>query len=98
MRPTSITYSRLISKGNFENVKIEIQVEVQDGEKSNEVFKAVKDWVDKKVLFERQGNENKIAMYQRVLDDRRNHTIAQIEEAEQFLAEIQSAEDDDLPF
>ena len=41
MKATKVIYSRLISKGNYENVKIEIELEVEKGEKASDVFNAI---------------------------------------------------------
>ena len=46
MKALKVSYSRLISKGNYENAKIEIELEVEPGEKAGEVFDAAKRWVD----------------------------------------------------
>ena len=32
MKALKVTYSRLVSKGNYENAKIEIELEVEQGE------------------------------------------------------------------
>jgi hypothetical protein len=42
MKANKIIHSRLISKGNYENVKIEIELEVEAGEKAFEVFEYAK--------------------------------------------------------
>ena len=48
MKALKVTYSRLISKGNYENAKIEIELEVEKGEKASDVYEAAKGWVEKK--------------------------------------------------
>lgn len=50
MKANKIVYSRLISKGNYENAKIEIELEVEAGERASEVFEAAKKWVEKLML------------------------------------------------
>ena len=45
MKANRIVYSRLISKGNYENAKIEIELEVEEGEKAADVFEAAKAFV-----------------------------------------------------
>lgn len=95
MRALKVTYSRLVSKGNYENVKIEIELEVQEGEKASEVFEAAKAFVEKRVAVERMSNYT-IESARKVMQDKRNHTLAQIEEAEEILSKIQIQ--DDLPF
>ena len=95
MKAKLITYSRLISKGNFENVKIEIQLEVEEGEKASEVFEAAKQFVEKRCAVEKL-SEYTIEKARKVMDDKRNHTLVQIEEAEEILSKGKVS--DDLPF
>lgn len=96
MKAKTITYSRLISKGNYENEKIEICLEVEEGEKAADVFKAAKEFVEKRVEVAKLSDYT-IQKAKQVLDDKRNHTIAQIEEAEEILTKSK-IEDEDLPF
>lgn len=53
MKANKIVYSRLISKGNYENAKIEIELEVEAGEKASEVFEYAKKWVEKRIAVEK---------------------------------------------
>lgn len=87
MKAKRVVYSRLVSKTNYENAKIEIEMEVEDGEKANAVFNAAKEWVDKRVRIE-QEPQRMIDQAQRVLADKRNHTLAQVEEAENVLNKL----------
>lgn len=96
MRANKIVYSRLISKGNYENAKIEIELEVESGEKASEVFEAAKKWVEKRIEVEKLSDYT-IEKARKVMDDKRNHTLAQIEEAEEILAKVKES-DDELPF
>jgi hypothetical protein len=95
MKAKTITYSRLISKGNYENVKIEISLEVEEGEKAQQVYEAAKAFVEKRVAVEKT-SEFMINKSREVMADKRNHTLAQIEEAERILESVNI--DDDLPF
>ena len=95
MKAISVTYSRLISKGGYENAKIEIQLQVEEGEKAADVFQAAKTFVENRISLEKLVPST-IERAQKVLSDRRNHTIAQLEEAEEILAKMKC--DDDLPF
>lgn len=52
MKALKVSYSRLISKGNYENAKIEIELEVEEGEKAADVFEAAKAFVEKRVAVE----------------------------------------------
>ena len=96
MKAKKITYSRLISKGNYENAKIEIEIEVEDGEKAAEVYEAAKSWVEKRIAVEKLSDYT-IEKAKKVMDDMRNHTLAQIEEAEEILSKVK-VQDDELPF
>ena len=96
MKALKVTYSRLISKGNYENAKIEIELEVEHGEKAADVYEAAKKWVEKRIAVEKLSDYT-IEKAKKVMDDKRNHTLAQIEEAEEILSKIK-VQDDELPF
>ena len=102
MKALKVTYSRLISKGNYENApfvanaKIEIELEVEQGEKAAEVYEAAKNWVEKRIAVEKLSDYT-IEKAKKVMDDKRNHTLAQIEEAEEILSQVK-VQDDELPF
>jgi hypothetical protein len=96
MKAKQIVYSRLVSKGNYENEKIEICLEVEEGDKVADVYKAAKEFVDKRADAAKLSSYS-IDNARRVLQDRRNHTLAQIEEAELLLKRVE-IEDEDLPF
>ena len=96
MKALKVSYSRLISKGNYENAKIEIELEVEEGEKAADVFEAAKAFVEKRIAVEKMLDYT-IEKAKKVMDDKRNHTLAQIEEAEEILAKVK-VNDDELPF
>lgn len=96
MKAKQITYSRLISKGNYENEKIEICLEVEEGEKASDVYNAAKAFVEKRVAVAKLSDYT-IQRAKQVLEDKRNHTLAQIEEAEEILSKS-TVNDDELPF
>lgn len=95
MKAKRIVYSRLISKGNYENAKIEIELEVEDGEKAANVFEAAKAFVENRIGIEKISSFM-LERARKVMDDKRNHTLAQIEEAEEILAKEKMS--DELPF
>lgn len=97
MKAKKVIYSRLISKGNYENAKIEIELEVEDGEKAADVFNAAKEWVENRIAVEKL-SDYKVEQAKRVMDDKRNHTLAQIEEAEEVLSKHKKADTDSMPF
>lgn len=97
MKAKHVIYSRLISKGNYENEKIEVCIEVEEGEKLKDVFDAAKKFVDLKA------DAGKITGYSLeranlVLADKDNHTGNQIKEAEEIVKRYKASEIDDLPF
>jgi len=96
MKAKKVTYSRLISKGNYENAKIEIELEVEAGEKAVDVFAAAKNWVEKRITIEKL-SDYMVEKAKKVMEDKRNHTLAQIEEAEEILLKAKE-KDDELPF
>ncbi len=96
MKANKIIYSRLISKGNYDNAKIEIELEVEAGEKASEVFEAAKAFVERRIAVEKMSDYT-IQQAREVIADKRNHTLAQIEEAEEILAKVKVS-DDELPF
>lgn len=96
MKANKIIYSRLISKGNYENSKIEIELFVEPGEKAHDVYEAAKKFVDNRVELEKL-SEYTLSKAKAVLDDKRHHTLAQIEEAEEIVERV-SLKNDDLPF
>ena len=95
MKALKVSYSRLISKGNYENAKIEIELEVEEGEKASDVFEAAKAFVENRIGIEKV-SQFMLERAKKVMDDKRNHTLAQIEEAEEILAKAKV--DDELPF
>ena len=96
MKALKVSYSRLISKGNYENAKIEIELEVEEGEKASDVYEAAKAFVEKRVAVEKMSDYT-IEKAHKVMDDKRNHTLAEIEEAEEILVKLKVS-DDELPF
>lgn len=95
MKATKVCYSRLVSKPNFENVKIGIDIEVGEGESAAAAYTLAKDWVDRRAEIEKMSDYTVLAA-RKVMLDKRNHTLAQIEEAEEILSKVEIQ--DDLPF
>lgn len=85
MKAKKVIYSRLISKGNYENAKIEIEVEVADNQTAGQAFSAAKEWVERRIDIEKS-SPYLIEQANKVLADKRNHTLAQIEDAEIIIA------------
>lgn len=97
MKAKSITYSRLVSKGNFENAKIELQLEVEEGEKAQDVFNAAKTFVDRRCEIEKMGWHEYVKA-KKVLAEKRQYTLGQIEEAEEIISKFESQMEDEIPF
>jgi len=110
MKAKHVIYSRLISKPNYENEKIEICIEVEEGEKLKDVFDAAKKFVDLKAdsgkitgtdydtYLKIGGHVFSLNSAQKVLADKDNHTGNQIKEAEEIVKRFEASEIDDLPF
>lgn len=96
MKATKVIYSRLISKGNYENAKIEIELQVEEGEKASDVLKAAKAFVENRISIEKL-SDYAIAQAQNVMQDKRNYTLGQIEEAEEILSKAKD-DYDNFPF
>lgn len=97
MKAKHVVYSRLISKGNYENEKIEVCIEVEEGEKLRDVFDAAKKFVDLKA------DAGKITSYsieraRQVLGDPDNYTGNQVKEANEIVKRFEAGEIQDLPF
>ena len=86
MKATRIIYSRLISKGNYENAKIEIEIEVEDGEKAVDVLREAKRFVTNAIEAEKITETEK----QRLAEQ----NISNL----QRLQQAQMKDNDDLPF
>ena len=95
MKATRITYSRLVNKGNYENCKIEIELEAQDGERAADVFNAAKKFVDERCRVETV-SQYSIDNAKNVLADTMSHTGRAVAEAQSLLDSINVK--DDLPF
>jgi hypothetical protein len=71
------------------------ELEIEAGEKAS-VFEAAKKWVEKRIAVEKLSDYT-IEKARRVMNDKRNYTLAQIEEAEEILSKVK-VQDDELPF
>ena len=63
---------------------------------ASDVYEAAKAFVEKRIAVEKMSDYT-IERAKKVMDDKRNHTLAQIEEAEEILAKVK-VNDDELPF
>ncbi|MEG8946632.1 hypothetical protein [Rosettibacter firmus] len=88
MKPKLISYGRLVNKGNYEHVRIELQVEIEESEKVADVYKKIKDFVDKKCEIETI-DSSKIEKAKEILNNKLNYRLREIEEAERILQKIE---------
>jgi len=97
MKAKHIVYSRLISKGNYENEKIEICIEVEEGEKAMDVFREAKKFVNG-LADAAKITDYSLEHAHRVLTDKDNHTGNQIKDAETIVNRANTSQLEDLPF
>ncbi len=95
MKAKKITYGRLINKGNYENCRIEIEVEGDKGEKALDVYLAAKEWVERRILTEKITSDQ-IQRAENVLANKRSFTIGQVEEAEKLLKAMDKANEPNI--
>ena len=96
MKATRIIYSRLISLGGYENAKIEIELEVEEGEKAIDVYNSAKDWVQERIK-EHRGGDTDLKWAENVLKNQYDYKLGDIKKAEQIVARNQENKDE-LPF
>lgn len=95
MKATRIVYSRLISKGNYENAKIEIELEVEENEKASDVYAKAKEFVETRIAVEKLGDWE-VEEARRILKNAEKYPIERIKEAKEVLQQLEI--EDDLPF
>ena len=62
-----------------------------------QILQCAKEWVENRIAVEKL-SDYKVEQAKRVMDDKRNHTLAQIEEAEEVLSKSKNIQDEGLPF
>ena len=95
MKATKIIYSRLISLGNYENAKIEIELEVEEGEKAIDVYNSAKEWVGERIK-EHRGGDIDLKWAENVLKNQDDYRLGDIKKAEAIVSQSQNK--DELPF
>lgn len=96
MKAKLITYSRLVNTGNYNNSKIEIQLEVEEGETAYDVFNAAKKFVDQRCDIETIPGYS-IENAKRILSDKLNYKLRDIEAAEELIKKL-TVEEDNMYF
>jgi len=80
-----LTYSRLFNLNNFENEKIELQVELNDDDNIDMVLKGAREWVEANSLLviraEKKKNEeilSKLRYAKRIINDSSNQSCDEV--------------------
>jgi hypothetical protein len=58
MKMAQITYERLVKTDDFENHKLSITVDIEDGDKPDQVYHTMKTWVAQQLRVGIPGNED----------------------------------------
>lgn len=95
MKATRIIYSRLISKGNYENAKIEIELEVEENENASDVFQKAKEFVENRIAVEKV-SEYSVEQAKEVLQNAEEYSLERIKQSKEILEKLHI--EDDLPF
>ncbi len=96
MKAKKVIYSRLVSLGNYENAKFEIELELEEGEKAADAFNLAKEFIENRVKVA------KIPLYKkdealRMVNDPDNYIGNDVKEARELIKTI-NLETEDLPF
>lgn len=97
MKARKIYYKRLFSLGNYQNEEIGIEIEIEEGEKANDVLQKAKEFVIG--LDPSRENERKYNDAIAILKDKDAYNYKRVIEAEEIVRQYESKiEIDDLPF
>lgn len=94
MKATKIYYKKLFTLGNYQNEEIGIEIQIEKGDKANEVLKQAKRFVESK------GDPAKLIQdyerYKKIVDFPDSYTVKEYNLAKKFLKEVNI--DTELPF
>lgn len=96
MKATKIYYEKCFNLGNFENEKIGIELIVEDGELAKDVLAKAKQFVNNL-----NPNDIKKKEYEKaisIIGNKRMHSWAEVNLAEEVVANYKVEEEDNLPF
>jgi hypothetical protein len=98
MKAKKIYYKRLFNLGNFQNEEIGIELEVEEGEKANDVLEKAKQFVNN--LDPKNEDEKKYKESLDILRNRGAWNYNRVIEADAFVKEYEARneEDENLPF
>lgn len=94
MKPTKVYYERCINLGNYENEKIGIEIELEDGDTVN----AAVDTARKRLALLTRQEEPERERYQHIVDNPEGYMYAQVAAAKKWLEEHPEPTEDDLQF
>jgi small-conductance mechanosensitive channel len=95
VKAVTVRYQRVRNLGNYENERVEVEVQVEDGETAQQVLDAAKRFVLKNLPDPMR--EHDVQRARKIVADPENFTMGQIKQAQDLLAQEEQA-DDDLPF
>lgn len=96
MKAIRVVYSRLVSLGNFENAKFEIELEIEDGETASQAFNLAKEFIENRVKVAKTPLYKKEEALRKI-NDPDNFTGNDVKEARELIKSI-NLEQEDLPF
>lgn len=94
MKPTKVYYERCINLGNYENEKIGIEIELEDGDTVN----AAVDTARKRLAILTRQEEPERERYQHIVDNPEGYMYAQVAAAKKWLEEHPEPTENDLQF
>lgn len=102
MKALQITYERLFNLGNYSHEKISVTLEIEQGEKANDVLQKAKQFV------EAQNNDKNgknfsgffftLERATKVIENKNNYNYAEVIAAHEAINYFKSQDKDDLPF
>ena len=96
MKATKIYYEKLFNLGNYQNEKIGIELIIEDGELAKDVLAKAKQFVNNL-----NPNDIKKKEYEKassIIGNKRMHSWAEVNLAEEVVANYKVEEEDNLPF
>lgn len=94
MKPTKVYYERCTNLGNYENEKIGIEIELEDGD----TVSAAVDTARKRLAILTRQEEPERERYQHIVDNPEGYMYAQVAAAKKWLEEHPEPTENDLQF
>lgn len=97
MKVNTVTYARLVNTGNYEHERIELSIDLEEGETPSEAVNRARAFIDAKCA------KGKIEQWQfenasKVVADPMNHTGQQVNDAYELITKYIKQNAEDLPF